>query len=342
MHVRRFARASSIALLAAGLAAGLGCKRKTNTWVAAPTAPAAVVDLDGDPTALLPYGSLLVANLDAKQIANSTLGGDLTAIGERVIPIASQIDFQTKRDLDRIVFGAYAFSGADALAVLRGRFDPAKIEQAAQRGLNTPMGVVVASTYAGRRIYTVANVGFTVLTARTAFVGTEAAIRRALDRIQAGVVRREMAPWMAAWVTQPGYPVLLASDVTKQAFGKTVTGFVPWIAGVQYVRVGGRFNPDGSFGMSGALTYPDPGRAQQAATSFETFRRSLQVLTMLKLFGLDPVVRSAVVQSQGSDMQFSTVLDEKQARTLVRMLSDWLGGGGAPGPTGPQPGGTTI
>ena len=39
--------------------------------------------------------------------------------------------------------------------------------------------------------------------------------------------------------------------LTKQSFGKTVTGFIPWVQGVQYVRVRGRFNPDSSFGMSG-------------------------------------------------------------------------------------------
>ena len=40
----------------------------------------------------------------------------------------------------------------------------------------------------------VANNGFTMLSEHTALVGTEAAMRRALDRIQAGTIKREIAP----------------------------------------------------------------------------------------------------------------------------------------------------
>jgi hypothetical protein len=322
-------RIATFALAASALTAGVGCKHKTGTFIATPTT-AGVVDLDADPAALLPYGSVMVASLGAKEIANSTAGGDLVAVSERVLPFAKEIDFQIKRDLDRVYIGMYSFSGADLLGVLSGHFDPAKLEAAAQRGLNTPFGVVVASTYAGRKIYTVANVGFTVLSDKTALLGSEAAMRRALDRIQVGTIKREMAPWMGDWVSQPGYPVLLASDVTKQSFGKTVTGFIPWIQGVQYVRVRGRFNPDTSYGMSGALTYPDSQKAQQAASGFGALKSSFTMMSALKLIGIDPLVRNAVVQSQGNDMQFSTVIDEKQTRQLIRLLTDWIGSGAPP------------
>jgi hypothetical protein len=337
------ARFATVVALAA-LAAGCHNKTKAGTWVATPTAPVAAVDLDADPGALLPYGSVMVANLDAKQIANSTVGGDLVALSERILPFAKDIDFQIKRDLNRVYVGMYSFSGADALGVLSGHFDPNKIEAAANKGLNTPFGVVVASTYANRRIYTVANTGFTVLSPKTALVGSEAAIRRALDRIQAGTVRREMAPWMGDWVAQPGYPVLLASDVTKQSFGKTITSYLPWLNGVQYVRVRGRFNPDTSYGMSGALTYPDPQRAQQAAAGFGQLKSSLTMMAALKIIGIDPLVRNAVVQPAGNDMQFSTVIDEKQTRQMIRLLTDWIGSGMPAPSTTPAPGtgSTTI
>jgi len=329
---------ATFALAASVLTTGAtGCKHPTGTFVATPTGPAGAVDLDSDPAALLPYGSVLVASLGAKEIANSTVGGDLVALSERVLPFAKEIDFEIKRDLDRVYIGMYSFSGADLLGVLSGHFDAAKLEAAAAKGLNTPFGVVVASTYAGRKIYTVANVGFTVLSAKTALVGSEAAMRRALDRIQVGTIKREMAPWIAEWVSQPGYPVLIASDVTKQSFGKTVTGFIPWIQGVQYVRVRGRFNPDTSYGMSGALTYPDPQKAQQAASGFQTFKSSLTMMAALKMIGIDPLVRNAVVQAQGNDMQFSTVIDEKQTRQLIRLLTDWIGTGVPPALPSPAP-----
>jgi hypothetical protein len=345
----RFLRIASVSALTALAALGAGCNNKTNNaWVAAPTGTAGAVDIDADPAALLPYGSVMVANLDAKQIANSTAGGDLIALSERVLPFAKEIDFEIKRDLDRVYVGMYSFSGADLLAVMSGRFDAAKLEAAANKGLNTPFGVVVASTYSNRRIYTVANVGFTVLSNKTALVGSEAAMRRALDRIQMGTVKREMAPWMGDWCSQNGYAVLIASDVTKQSFGKTITSFIPWIQGVQYVRVRGRFNPDSSYGMSGALTYPDPQKAQAAASGFQSLRNGLVSMAALKLLGIDPLVRNAVVQAQGNDFQFSTVLDEKQTRQMIKLLTDWAGSGmpALPPPTtttpAPSPGSTSI
>lgn len=340
-------RTATFALFALATAAAAGCKHQTGTFVATPTGPAGAVNLDADPAALLPYGSVMVAYLGAKEIANSTVGGDLVALSERILPFAKEIDFEIKRDLDTAYIGMYSFSGADVLGVLSGRFDPQKLEAAAQKGLSTPYGAVVGSTYAGRKIYTVANVGFTVLSTKTALVGSEAAMRRALDRIQVGTLKREMAPWMGDWVNQPGYPVLVASDVTKQSFGKTVTGFLPWIQGVQYVRVRGRFNPDTSFGMSGALTYPDAAKAQAASSGFQNLKNSLTMMAALKVIGIDPLVRNAVVQSQGNDMQFSTVIDEKQTRQMIRLLTDWMGSGSppslpAPKPASPAPGGTSI
>ena len=351
MNVPRLRSLASVALLAAlgtSAVAGLGCSKKTNTVVTAPVAPTAKPTIDSDPVALMPFGALLVANLDAHLIANSTFGGDLTALGERMVPFAQQIDFQIKRDLDHAYLGMYSFSGADFLGVMTGTFHPDKLEAAAGKGMDTPYGVVVVSQYAGRKLYTVANNGFTILSERTALVGSEAAIRRALDRIQAGTLKREIAPWMGDWVTQPGYPVLVASDVTKQSFGKTVTNMLPWVQGVQYVRARGRFNPDTSFGISGALTYPDGPKAQAAASGLSNISKSFTIMAMLKIIGIDPLVRNMTVTPAGNDVQFTTVIDEKNLRTVLHLLTDWATSGQAPnvpaptGGTGASGGGTSI
>ena len=323
----RLALAGTVAALAL---ASTGCPKTTNEFVAAPIVPQATVNIDADAASLLPFGALAIANLDAKQLTNSTVGGDLAALGERMIPFAGQIDFQIKRDLDHAYLGMYSFSGADVLAVLTGTFHPDKLEAAAGKGLNTPYGVVVVSTYAGRKFYTVANYGFTMLTEHTALAGTEAAMRRALDRIAAGTVKREMATWMGDWVTQPGYPVLVASDVTKQSFGKTVTGYIPWIQGVQYVRIRGRFNPDQSFGMSGALTYPDSAKAANAAQGLGGISQSFTMMAVLKIIGIAPLVRNMKVNPAGNDVQFQTVIDEKQTRDLIRLITGRVGSGTPP------------
>lgn len=346
----RIRRSSWSGLLTAASLLGLcvlstGCPKKQATFVVAPATAAGPVDVDGDAAALMPAGALMTAYVAVGQVANSTVGGDLVALSEKMLPFASQIDFQVKRDLDHAYVGMYSFSGSDWFTVLRGTFKPDKIEAAAQQGLNTPYGTVVASTYAGRKLYTVANNGFCILSPKTALFGTEAAIRRALDRIQAGTVTREIPPWMADWVSQPGYALLVASDVNKQSFGKTVTSYIPWIQGVQYVRVRGRFNPDGSFGASGALTYPDEAKAQAAASGLDNLKKSLLVMGMLKFMGVDPLVRNLTGQAAGKDAQFQLVLDEKQMRQLLGVLSGWAGSGipaiPPPGSTPPAGGGGT-
>jgi hypothetical protein len=337
-----FAALASVAML------GAGCSKKSTTVVKGPGTTTVVPTLDSDPYALLPFGAVMVASLDAKAIANSTAGGDLLQLSEKVLPFAKEIDFEVKRDLDHAYIGLYSFSGNDTLAVLTGTFKEDKIEAAAQKGLNTSYGTVVASTYAGRKLYTVANNGFCILTPRTALVGTEAAMRRALDRIQAGTIRREIAPWMNQWIIENGgYPVVVASDVTKQSFGKAVTNALPWIQGVQYVRARGRFNPDTSFGISGGLTYPDDAKATAAAQGLQNIPKSFAIMGMLKMLGLDPLVRNMVVSSQGNQVNFATVIDEKNLRMLIQMVTGMASGGGIPIPSGSTPpptsgGGTSM
>lgn len=332
-------------IVAAFAVTGLGCPKTTAKVVNAPPPPQPV-NIDADAFALMPFGAVMVASLDAKQIANSTAGGDLISLGEKLVPFAQQIDFQVKRDLDHAYIGMYSFSGADMLGVLTGTFHPDKLEAAAGKGINTPYGIVVVSTYAGRKLYTVANQGFTMLTEHTALAGTEAAMRRALDRIQAGTIQREIAPWMADWVTQSGYAATVASDVTKQSFGKTVTSYIPWIQGVQYVRARGRFNPDGSMGISGSLTYPDAQKAQNAAQGLGSIAKSFSIMAVLKVIGIDPLVRNLTVTPSGNDAQFATVIDEKALRNVIHLLTDWAGGSmpqiPAPAPGGGSGGGTSI
>jgi len=342
----KFLRALGLVAVASVAASSVGgCTKKQAVVTTVPTN--APPNIDADPYALLPFGAVMVASLDAHQIATSTAGGDLLALSERLLPFAKDIDFQVKRDLDHAYIGMYSFSGADSIAVLVGTFHADKIDAAAQKGLQTSYGTIVASTYAGRKLYTVANYGFTVLTDRTMLVGTEAAIRRALDRIQAGTITREIAPWMSDWVNQTGYPVLVASDVTKQSFGKTVTNLLPWVEGVQYVRLRGRFNPDGSFGMSGALSYPDANKAAQSANGMQSMVKSFALMAVMKTIGIDPLVRNLSVTPAGKDVDFQTVIDEKSLRALIHMTTDWMGSGGPPAiptPSGTPAsgGGTTI
>jgi hypothetical protein len=325
---RAFTRIAAVGALLAPISTIAACAGpERQTPVVAPTLPTRpVVDVDADPVALLPSGPLGAAYVDGHAFATSTNGGDLLAIADRLMPFARDIDFDVKRDLAGVWIAGYSFTGADVVAVVTGTFKPDKIEAAAQKGLKTPFGIAVGSSYAGHKIYTVANFGFTSLSAKTALVGSEPAIRRALDRIQAGTVKRELDGWLGDWVVQPGYPLTFAGDVSRQSPGKTVTSMLPWIDGMKYVRGRARFNADGSLGMSGSLTFPDAAKAKAAADGLGGLGHSMMTMAALKAFGIDPLFRKLECTPSGSDAQFATVVDEKGTRQLVRTLSDWVDG----------------
>ena len=81
-------------------------------------------------------------------------------------------------------------SGADSAGVAVGSFDREKIEAAADGQQQTPLGLpVTKSIYAGRTLFTAGEAGFAVLTAKRRDRQRHR-MRRALDRIEEGRVRR--------------------------------------------------------------------------------------------------------------------------------------------------------
>ncbi|HEY8946934.1 MAG TPA: hypothetical protein VIM73_21975, partial [Polyangiaceae bacterium] len=112
--------------------------------------------IDADPLALLPGNPVGAATLDARQLFASQLGQRLLAIVQARSPLPAESDFVPSRDLERVYLGFYSMQGgADVAGVAVGRFDPSRIEKAAQSSPRNAVGApVVASQYAGRTLYT--------------------------------------------------------------------------------------------------------------------------------------------------------------------------------------------
>ena len=69
-------------------------------------------------------------------------------------------------------------------------------------------------------------------------------------------------------------------------------------------------------------------------------------MAMLKIIGIAPLVRNMTVTPSGNDVQFTSVIDEKDLRAVLHLLTDWATSGQPPalpppgnGTTG---GGTSI
>jgi hypothetical protein len=280
-------------------------------------------EIDSDPIALLPSGPIVVANVDAKAFfASPSFGPQLAQQVERYATLPPEAGFQASRDVDRVVVGLYSMQGADAAAVMMGRFDAAKLKQFAATGGQTARGQLVTTQYAGRDVYTVANVGCTILTAKAAICGTEGAIRRALDRVRDGRVQRDVAPWMVQTLETPNAGAAVAGDFSQVPLSQMGSGVPPWLGTVKQGRVLTDFKEPG-VNVAGSLSYDDPQKAQSAANELAALGRLAQS-TPMKFLGV-PEVQKLDTKVEKNDAQFSFALDDRGMRQLITMAPKVVG-----------------
>ncbi len=288
-----------------------------------PKAPEAQVDIDADPEALLPAQAIAYVRVDGRAFfASKSFGPEVAKIAEKASPLGEEVGFLPSRDLDAVWLGVYSTQGADVAAVLSGRFDEAKVKKLAETHTPTRGGaVLVASSYAGHDIYTVSNVGFTVLTARTALAGTETGMRRALDRIKDGRVKREVPAWIQTTLDTPGAVVALAADAAAQPGASDALRQIPfpWAQGVTKARVLADVKEPGA-NIAASLSYPDEGQAGQAATGL---RNTAGLARLLALVGLQ--FREFTANADKADVQVKISVDDQSLRVLATSLPTWLG-----------------
>lgn len=317
MKLPRFSRSLGPALVAAALVlAGCGGDKPAD-------APSAQVDVDADPSALLPASAIVYAHLDAKAFFGSeSFGPDLAKVAEKASPLGEEAGFLPSRDLDAVYAGVYSSQGADVAAVLVGRFDQAKVKKLAETHTPTRTGgALVVSQYAGRDVYTINNAGFTVLTAKTALVGTETGIRRALDRVKDGRVKHDVPPWVDATFKTPGAVLAVTLDTQAQPGASELVRQVPfpWAQGVQKARVLMDFKAPGA-NVAGSLSYADEAQAGQAATALGNTAGFAKLLTLVGL-----QFRDFKAVAEKSDVQVTISVDDQSLRTLAKGLPQWLG-----------------
>jgi hypothetical protein len=319
------AHALAVALAVALGAVGCGGKKDS----VSPTASTELTEaqIDADALALLPGASAIaVANVDARAFYKGELGAQLGRMTEKLVPIGQEANFVASRDLDRVLVASYALQGADVAAVLVGRFDRAKIAEVANTNAQTQGGgVLVASTYAGRTLYTVNNVGFCVLTPKTALAGTETGIRRALDRIRDGRATRDFPSWMVETIESEGAEMAAAVRMTGQdPAGLAVGSFrLPWLRGLETVRALGNFKDPG-VNLAGRVTYAEPAQAQAGADGLRQIGNLAAVMSMT---GVVPKIRTFEVNAAENDVTYKVAVDDKSLRAFLVTAEGWLTAG---------------
>jgi hypothetical protein len=294
-------------------------------------------DIDRDPLALLPPNAVGWVYTDARAQLSSAFGQRLLQILQSRLPVPPSAGFVPERDLERTYLGLYSMQGVDFAGVAIGTFDPAAIDQAASGVADTPLGgPLKKSEYAGRRLYTAANVGFVVLTTRTALFGNETGIRRAFDRIDRGQLGTRLPPWAEESLSSPNAHFAMALDLTGQAPVAAATERMPFLERLGRARASGNFASPG-MQLSMLLSYPDADAASRGANRIMTLQQQLASLSFFTaLIGMgDPIVGLNAVP-QGTDVQVGLGLNTSAVGQLIEQLASALGA--PPGPVQAQSG----
>lgn len=304
-------------LLIASMLVLVGCPGKDNGEAKAPSAEPGM----DDALALLPGNAIAAGTVDARAFFGSaTFGADLAKLVEKYIPIGAEAGFQASRDVDRVTFATYSYQGLDVAAIVIGRFDSAKIKQVAAAQTPTKNGgTIVSSQYAGRDVYTVNNIGFTLLSDTRAIVGTEQGIRRVLERIKDKRVKRDIAPWMIATIETPGAATAFAADFASTPVPPEMTRQLPkeLVTGLKAARVVGTFK-DG-VQIAGSITYADAASAEAASA---VLKQSMSYAKYLAVFGIK--LQNVDIKTDKSDVAVSMGVDDQSLRAILATLPTLL------------------
>jgi hypothetical protein len=290
--------------------------------------------LEKDPLLLFPSGALGMFAIDSRAFyASQSTGPAAARLAEKYFPVGAEAGFSASRDLDRVVGGVYSMQGADGLATLIGRFDAAKIQHLADSKTQTRGGgIVAASQYAGRALYTVNDVGFTIVSPHLVLAGTKTTIKRALDRMRDGRLSHDAPAWMIQTVAAIASPpatgsaaaAALALD-TKSIPLSTFTGGFPLKGtdGMTALRLLANFQPPGMH-VAGSATYADDAHAKAGAAGLQALFSSTAFTVLTSALGVS--VRDVKVAPAKDDAQIAFAVDDTSMRNLLARLPALFGG----------------
>jgi len=229
--------------------------------------------------------------------------------------------------LQHLYLGLYSMQGADLSGVALGKFDKAKIEAAVNGVEKTPQGVPIAKRqYAGRTLYTAAGLGFCLLSDHTALFGNDTGIRRALDRVREGRVRRQTLPWMDKLLDgEKNAPIVAGANLRAQAIPEAASRNLAFLSGLETMAFVGNFKDPG-VNLAGTLVYGDAAGATLGAQNVQALAQKLGTYgTLLALVGVPQPVRQLQAEAKGKQAAFVVGLDGAALIQLLDKLPEYLG-----------------
>jgi hypothetical protein len=307
---RGWAARAAVGLAALAVVGGAGgCGKKESIVAVGDGKKLSAEEIDADPVALLPGGAVMVGRFEASAFLSSQVGPRVMRTATRLVPLTPEMNFEPKRDLKRIYGAAYSMQGADFAFVAQGDFDPDAIKKAADRGAVSALGKPLQKTsYGGNDLYLTGDVGFVALTKHSLLLGNPAGLRRALDRIRDGRIKREVPDWASDVLKTEGAELAVAGDTRGQAMAQTVVQMLPFLNQVEKVRLVGDFKDPG-MNFAGALSYPDAASAQAGDAQVKNIHSLTSMAQLLSFGAFSNPFRTLQTRVDSSDVQFVAQID---------------------------------
>jgi hypothetical protein len=318
-----------------------GCAKDYNTVVEADggkEAPPATIDQD--PWAVLPAGAVGWLYLDAQQLFASRFGPTLLQVVERRTPFLPDAGVDSRRDVLAFHLGAYSIQGLDFVGVVHGNFDPATIAASAEKNPVTPLGVrLTLTSYGGRTLYMAEELGFTPVTNKTLLVGNQMGMRRAIDRIRTGKLKREIPAWLEKQLGT-GAPIVMSLNLKQSPVSNATRQQLAFLQGMATLGLLGNFQDPG-LNLAGTAGYGSAAEATRGAENLEALTETIQsVGGLLAWIGVAQPLRQVRSQVRETDVQFVAEVDGLGLDSLLSQVDRFLPtppGAPLPAPVTPTP-----
>lgn len=281
---------------------------------------ATIQSIDEDPWQLLPPGAVMWLRLDMKPAFQAEFGPQMEKIMLDLLPFANGSGIQPRRDIDVVVGALYATVGSDVVAIGQGRFDPQAIERAVTQKPESTAGLPIqVVTFAGTKMYIAGQTAMAVLTESTLVFGTQLGVRRVLERVEEGRLRRILPAWYEALLTQEAADFQWGIDLDSQPVPAAFRTQLEFLNQLRAARLLGNFRDPG-LNLAGTLTYETPHSAESATLELAGLEKNLgKYEIILAALRVPQPIRSLRAQAIDKDTQ---VAIEVNGRAIAAFLDN--------------------
>jgi hypothetical protein len=313
-------------VVAALLLLGMGCSTQKEEIVMARQGQQATAEqIDRERWGLLPGGAVVWAEVDALALARAEYGRLLLDALRQGLPVASSSGQALMRNLARIRLAVYASQSGDVAAILEGQFDARAIETGVAEAPKNARGENIEHrSFAGFDLLSAGNMSMAVLTPETLALGTEVGVRRVLERVEEGRVRRALPNWFETLLTEKKASLWLGIDLDAQPVPATLRTQLNFLEKLRGARILGRFEP--GLNLAGSLSYDSADSAHQALMGMNSQVSELnRAAFLLALLKVPRPLRQFDAEESGKKVDFVAEADARAVAMALGYLGQ-LGG----------------